>query len=185
MKNIKYILVIGLCFLLTGCAKDFKGTWCLYTDTPSSLVVLNKDIIDNDLNTIKNFIETDITDLKTYDVIDSIEDSNQMIIIYYLNKDNINKYQDVLSTLNGVDSVTEKELNTPVEELDITSDSYTYGTQLDTVYASNNTGTYKINNNTLTLDTDTLFYYKDSYLCYDKSCSKFLVKSNGSTCDNN
>lgn len=184
MKNIKYILIVSLCFLLTGCSKNYIGTWCLYTQTPSSLIVLSNDITDGDLASLKSFIENDITDLKTYDVLDKIENSNQMITIYYTSSDNIHKYQDIISTLNGVDSVTEKELNTTVEELDITNDEYTYGTQLDSIYASNSNGNYTIKDNTITIDNKK-FYYKDSYLCYDETCSKFLTKSTNNTCDKN
>lgn len=185
MKYLKFLLVVSLCFLLTGCSKDYLGTWCLYTNTPSSLAVLDSDISLTDLNNIKNYIEKNIPDLSTYDVIDKIEDSNQMITIYYTKSDNISKYQEDLSSLNGITSVSEKELNTPVEKLDITSNNYTYGTQLDTIYALNTTGNYTIKNNTLTLDNNTLFYYKDSYLCYDESCSKFLTKSKTDTCESN
>lgn len=184
LKNIKYLLVISLCFLLTGCSKDFIGTWCLYTETPSSLVVLDKDISESDLNKLKEYIENNIKDLKTYDVIDKIEESNQMITIYYTKSDNISAYQEEMSSLSGIDNIIEKELNTSVEKLDITKKDYTYGTQLDTIYAANTNGKYEIKNNIITLDNDTKFYYKDSYLCYDEACSRFLTKSKSGSCDN-
>src|SRR5574344_314253 len=103
-----------MCFILSGCSKDFYGTWCLYTETPSSLVVLNNDVSDNDINNLKNYITKNITDLKSYDVIDSIENSNKMITIYYNSSENIANYQDKISSMSGVESVTQKNLNTTV-----------------------------------------------------------------------
>ena len=185
MKHIKYLSLLVLCFALFGCSKDLKGTWCLYTETPSSLVVLNNEISDDNLNIIINYITKNIADLKSYDVINPIEDSNKMITIYYNNADNISKYQDAISKYTGVVSATEKELNTTVEELDINDSNYSYGTKLDTLYAFKNDGTYNIKNNKLTLDSNKEFYYKDNYLCYDESCNQFLIKSKTSTCDNN
>jgi hypothetical protein len=185
VKNIKYFALIIMCFILSGCSKDFYGTWCLYTETPSSLVVLNNDVSDNDINNLKNYITKNITDLKSYDVIDSIENSNKMITIYYNSSENIANYQDKISSMSGVESVTQKNLNTTVEELDITNSSYSYGAKLDTLYAFKTDGTYKAKGNVITLDSNKKFYYKNNYLCYDENCDQFLIKSTSDTCDNN
>jgi hypothetical protein len=182
MKKFLTLILIMICLLCSGCKKDFAGTWCLYTETPSSLILLDNNINDNDLNNIKAYIES-ISNLKTYDVINNIEDANNMITIYYTSKDNISTYQDKIMIMNGVLSVKENDLNTPVEELTISSDNYTYGTKLDTIDASKKEGTYTINGNNLILDNNKSFYYKNKFLCYDKDCNTLMTKSSSNTCN--
>lgn len=182
MKKLECLFLILFIFLLSGCVKDFKGTWCLYTETPSSLVILNSDISANDLTKIKDYLNK-VSNLKSFDVINNIDDANQMINVYYTNTDNIGDVESTLQTFNGVTSVTDKTLNTPKEQLIITSDNYTYGINLDNINATESTGKYTIKNNKLTLDNNNVFYYKDKYLCNDNTCSIIYTKVNGSTCN--
>jgi hypothetical protein len=182
LKKLECLGLILFVFLLSGCAKDFQGTWCLYTETPSSLVILKSDISDNELTKIKDYLNS-LSNLKSFDVINNIEEAYQMINVYYTSKDNISDIESKLQSLSGIASVTDKTLNTPKEELVITNDNYTYGINLDNISASESTGKYTIKNNTLTLDNNNKFYYKDKYLCNDQTCTVIYTKANGSTCN--
>src|SRR5574344_779809 len=182
MKKIKLLSLLLACLCICGCSKKYMGTWCLYTDTPTSLIILKSDVSDSDLTKIKAYIES-LSDLKSYDVIPKIEDANQMINVYYQNDENTAKYLAKLSAMSGVESVTNDIKNIATDSIKITSKDYTYGTKLDTKYAFETTGTYKISGNVLTLDSQKKLYYKDSYLCLDETCNTLFSKVSGDSCN--
>ncbi len=181
MKNVKLIIILFLFIIITGCASKFEGTWCKYSDVATSLVILNENISDDNLNKITDYLKT-IDDIKSYDVIDKIEDSSKMITIYYKNEDNIEKYEQELKKYSDINSIKSFKQNAVVDELIIKNDSYVYDKSLTTLDAYEYKGNYKINKNIIELDNNFKFYYKDKFLCYDEYCNEILTKSKKSTC---
>lgn len=172
-------MVVGL---LCGCTSKFQGTWCKYSDVATSLVVLDENVSDSDINEIINYIQT-IKNLKSYDIIDKIEEASKMITIYYKDEENIEEYQEKLKTYNGVSYIKYNRLNTVLDKLVIKKDSYVFDTSLNSLSASELSGKYEIEKNTLTLDNGTKFYYKNKFLCYDYNCNDILTKAKGNECN--
>ena len=93
MKGFKVFLLIISIYLVSGCASKFQGTWCKFAMVPTSLVILDYDISDDDLNNIIDYVST-IENLKSYDVIEKIEEASKMVTVYYKNEDNIYSSMD-------------------------------------------------------------------------------------------
>ena len=183
VKRIKVLLLIMMVGLVSGCASKFQGTWCRYSDVATSLVILDYDISDEDLYKITEYVKT-IENLKSFDVIDKIEEASKMVTIYYKNEDNIEEYQNTLKTYNGVRDIKFTSLNTVLDKLVIKRDSFILDKDLNELNASEIKGTYTIENNTLKLDNNTELYYKNKFLCYDKNCDELLTKAKGAECIN-
>ncbi|MBR1417262.1 MAG: hypothetical protein IJ572_05565 [Bacilli bacterium] len=181
MKKLKvgFILLIGM--VLSGCSSKFEGTWCRFSDVPSSLVILTDEISEIDLNNITSYINT-ITDLKSYDIIDKIENASKMITIYYKSDNNINDYEKSIKSYSGVVSIKSTMMNEVVDKLIISDKNYVYDKSLNNLSATETKGTYKTEGDKLSLDNGVDFYYKDKFLCYDKDCTGLLTKANGSDC---
>ena len=167
--------------LVSSCSSKFQGTWCKYSDVPTSLVILDYDISEDSLNKITDYVKS-IDNLKSYDIIDKIEDASRMVTIYYKNEENIENIQNDIKNFNGVRDIRYTSLNTVLDRLVIKRDAFIFDRNLNDLSASETSGTYNIDNNTLILDNNMEFYYKDKFLCYDKDCSSLLVKVKGSEC---
>lgn len=181
MKKVKILFMVLLSIIMSGCSLNFKGTWCKYSEIPTTLLILKENISETELNDLTSFIKS-IDNLKSYDYIDDIEEAYPMITIYYLNKDNIENYESVLSTYNSVSKIKTSKMNSVVERLVIKNNTFTYGTKLNTIYAYETSGKYEIEKNVLTLDDGTKFYYKDKFLCYSEECNDLLIKAKGNEC---
>lgn len=181
MKRVKVLVLIFSVMLLCGCGNKFQGTWCKYSDVASTLIILNNDITDEQLNNLTSFIK-EIANLKTYDIIDRIEDASKMITVYYKNEDNIQEHEDMIKTFSGISKVKSKPVNEVVDKLVVKKEDYTLGRSLNDFTANEMSGKYKIEKDTLLLDDDVKFYYKDKFLCYDKDCNSFLTKSKTNDC---
>ena len=181
MKKIKIFIMFICLVLLTGCNNKYYGTWCLYEEIASTLIVLNDNVTDSEINNIIKYIDT-IPDLKSHDTIDKIDEANKMINVYYNSKDNLDEYENKLKTFSGVKKVENKMLNQAKEKLVITKKDYTYGTNMNSLSAKESKGIYNINNDSITLDNDTTMYYKDKFLCKDKDCNVILTKSKNNVC---
>jgi len=182
MKKIKVILPLLFILLLTGCGSKFEGTWCKYSDVATTLVILSNDISDDDMNKITEYIKT-IKDLKSYDIIDKIEDASKMITIYYKSEDNIDGYEDKLREYNGITKIKSTKQNAVVDELIIKKDTYVYDKSLTSLDAYEYKGKYKVEDNVIELDEGIKFYYKDNFLCYDKDCNNLLIKTKKNSCN--
>ncbi len=181
MKRLKIFLLLLVVGMSTGCASKFQGTWCKFAMVPTSLVILDYDISESDLNNIVEYVKT-IDNLKSFDVIEKIEEASKMITVYYKNEDNISNYQDNIKKYSGVRDIKYTSLDTVLDKLTIKRDSFIFDKGLNDLSASEITGTYVIENNTLKLDNNTEFYYKDKFLCYDKDCNEILTKAKGAEC---
>ena len=181
MKRIKIVWLVICLILLSGCSSKFEGIWCKYSDVATSLVILNSDVSDNQILEITNYIKT-IDNLKSYDIIDRIEEASKMITIYYKNEDNISKYEEKLVAFSGVTRVKSTKVNEVVDKLIVKKDSYIYDKSLNDLSANEVKGSYEIENNTLILDNNIKFYYKNKYLCYDEACNIILTKSKSNDC---
>ena len=181
MKKIKVLLLMLFVIFLSGCASKFEGTWCKYSDIPSSLVILSSDISDDELRNVIDYISS-IPDLKTYDVIDKIEEASIMITVYYTKDDNINNYDSSLRKYSKVKEVKSSRMNTVVDKLVIGKKDYVYDKSLNDLSASETKGSYTKENNKIILEDGSVFYYKDKFLCYDSSCNEILTKAKGSDC---
>lgn len=181
MKRVKIFIILICLFLICGCSSKFEGTWCKYSDVATSLVILKNDINDNEINKITDYIKT-IDNLKSYDIIDKIEEASKMITIYYKNEDNISSYEDKIKSFNGVDSIKSTKVNEVVDKLIIKKKEYIYDKSLNNLSATEDKGSYTIDNNTLILDNNTKFYYKNKYLCYDEMCNLVMTKSKTNDC---
>ena len=177
MKYLKHLSLVLIVVLLCGCQNKYNGTWCLYTEIPSTLVILKDKYNEDDYKKIEKYLKS-LSNMSSYDLIDNIESANKMINIYYTNKENIDVYKDVLSKNNAVKSVENKMINKAKEKIIIKRKKYTYGKELNTLYASETKGKLSINNNTITLDDTTNLYYKDNFLCKDIDCNTIFTKSN-------
>lgn len=171
------VVVIILC----GCSNKFEGTWCKYSDVATTLVILSNDISNSDLNKITTYVGK-ITNLKSYDIIDKIEDASKMITIYYKDDNKIEDYEKELKKFNGVSNLKSSKMNTVVDKLVLKNSKYTFGRSLNSLSAEENSGSYKESGNTLTLDNGMNFYYKDKFLCYDEGCNELLSKAKGNDC---
>ncbi len=181
MKRLKVLLLIFIVCLTTSCASKFQGTWCKYSDVATSLVILDYNISENDLTKIVDYIST-IPNLKFYDLIGEIEDASKMITIYYKNEENVDEYQEVIKTYNGVKSIKFTSIDSVLDKLVIKRDSYTYDKDLNDFSVTEVQGTYSIANNKLILDNNLEFYYKNKFLCSDKDCNEILTKAKGNEC---
>ena len=176
MRKCKLFVMVFMCLLLCGCKSKFDGTWCLYAETPSSLVILNNNVSDSELDNVVNYISK-LKDMTSYDVIDNIESASKMINIYYSSKDNIDEYKNAIKNHNGVYSVENKMINKAKEKIVIDKKNYTYGKSLNTLYAIEEKGSLKKSRNEIELADNTKLYYKDKFLCIDKECSVIFTKS--------
>lgn len=174
--KLKVLLLSLIVFILCGCQSKFNGTWCLYEEVPSSLIILDKDINDDNLKKITDYLDK-ISDLSSYDIIDNIESASKMINVYYIKKDNIENYKNDISKLNGVYSFDNKMINKAKEKIIIKGKYYTYDKELNTLYASEIKGKTKKNKNSILIG-DIKFFYKDSFLCADSECNVIFSKSN-------
>ena len=174
--KLKVLILCLIVFILCGCSSKYNGTWCLYTEVPSSLIILDKDINDNNLKKITDYLDN-ISDLASYDIIDNIESASKMINVYYLKKDNIESYKTDISKLNGVYSFDNKMINKAKEKIIINGKYYTYDKELNTLYASEIKGKIKKNKKKITID-DKEYFYKDNFLCADNECNTIFSKSN-------
>ena len=175
MKRIKVLfLILGL-VLLSGCGNKFEGTWCKYSDVATTLVILNNDIEDSQIDAITNYI-------KSYDIIDRIEEASKMITVYYKSEENITTYENNIKEFNGVNKIKSTRVNEVVDKLVVKKEDYTLGRSLNNLTANEMSGKYKIENNTLLLDDNVKFYYKNKYLCYDEACNNVLTKSKTNDC---
>ena len=89
MDNIKKIILVLGVILLCGCSK-IDGAWCSYTETFSSLVITSDDITQEQLNNVVKTISK-LENLKSYDVVEYLDNGNPVINIYFLNKEDYNK----------------------------------------------------------------------------------------------
>jgi len=167
--------------LTCSCASKYEGTWCKFADVDTTLVILSNDVSEEEINSVIDYIKT-IPDLKSYDIINKIEESSKMITIYYKNEDNIKTYEDGLKNFSFINEIKTSKVNIVVDKLKINGDKYVFDTNLDDLSASEVSGTYIDNNNTITLEDNTTFYYKNKFLCYDKDCNNILTKSKNDTC---
>lgn len=174
------MLIFGL-ILLCGCENKFQGVWCKYSDVASTLIVLKEDVEDLQINGITNYIKT-IENLKSYDIIDKIEESSKMITIYYKTDEGISEYEKIFNTMEGISKIKSTRVNEVVDKLVVKKEDYTLGRELNNLTANEMSGKYKIEDNTLLLDDDVKFYYKNKYLCYDKDCNNVLTKSKTNDC---
>ena len=181
MKRVKILIVLFALILLCGCDNKFHGTWCKYNDVATTLIVLTEDVNDNQITEITNYIKK-IENLKSFDIIDKIEDASKMITIYYKNEDNISEYENKLKTFGGINKVKSTRVNEVVDKLVVKKQDYTLGRSLNNLTANEMSGKYKIENDTLILDDNIKFYYKNKYLCYDKDCNDVLTKSKTNDC---
>ena len=175
-----FLLLLG-CMVITGCDAKFQGTWCRYTEVYSSNVILKEDATDLEIKSISKYIGT-IGNLKSFDIIDEIENTKTMIAIYYKNNEKISDVEEYISKLDGVEKVESKTFKTATEKL-VINKTYTYGNNLDNVDALEESGSYEITDNQIILkENEKTFYYKDKYLCTDDSCSTILTKVKGKDC---
>ncbi len=181
MKRVRILVLIFALIMLCGCDNKFQGTWCKYNDVATTLVILTNDISDNQIKEITNYINK-IENLKSYDIIDKIEDASKMITIYYKNDDNILEYEKMIKTFTGIDSVKSTKVNEVVDKLVVKKEDYTLGRSLNNLTANEMSGKYKIENDELLLDDGVKFYYKNKYLCYDEYCNSVLTKSKTNDC---
>lgn len=181
MKRAKILLLIFGLILLCGCDNKFRGTWCKFSDVATTLIVLNEDVSDNQIDEITNYVKT-IENLKSYDIIDKIEEASKMITIYYKNEDNISSYEEQLKTFGGISKIKSTRVNEVVDKLVVKKEDYTLGRSLNNLTAEEMSGKYKIEDNVLLLDDNVKFYYKNKYLCYDETCNNVLTKSKTSDC---
>ena len=182
MKRIKIMGLIAMLILLTGCQSKFTGTWCRYSDVATTLVILSDNVSDDQINKIVEYVNT-IPDLKSYDLIPIIEGSSRMLTVYYKNEDNISSYEEVIKTYEGVKQTKSTKVNTPVDKLVIKGNNkYVYDKSLNNLSAMEYNGIYEIKGNELKLDNETVFYYKNKFLCYDKECNTILTKSKNLDC---
>lgn len=181
MKRIKVLLLLIMVGILCGCSSKFEGTWCRFSDVPSTLIILNNDIDDESINNITAYIKT-IPNLKSYDIIDKIEDSSKMITVYYKDEEGIDNYENEIKAFSNVARTKSTKLNQVVDKLTINNGKFVYDKDLNDLSAKEEKGSYKEDNNTLILDNNINFYFKDKFLCYDKECSMLLTKAKGSEC---
>ena len=176
MSKIK-IFVLGLfLILLCGCESKFEGTWCLYNEVASSLIIINSNASNTDFDNLTSYLNS-IKEITSYDIIDGIESADKMINIYYNSKDKAEEYKEKLSKYKAVKSIENKMLNKADEKIVIRDKNYTYGKNLSGLAAKETKGTIKTKGNEVTICNNT-FYYKDSFLCKDKECSVIFTKSN-------
>lgn len=182
MKRIKLLGLIAMIFVLCGCQSKYIGTWCRYSDTPTTLVIFKDDITDEQINKLVEYVKT-IEDLKSYDVIPIIEGSSRMLTVYYQKEDNMEKFEEEIKKFEGISQTKSTKVNTPVDKLVIKGNNkYVYDTSLNNLSAMEYNGIYEIDKNVLKLDNETVFYYKNKFLCYDKDCNTILTKSNKTDC---
>lgn len=181
MDNIKKIILLLGVILLCGCSK-VDGTWCSYTETFSSLVITSDDITQEQLNNVVKTISK-LENLKSYDVVEYLDNGNPVINIYFLNKEGMNNSESLLNNLKGVSRVEKKSFEVPSTSLVIKNSKYTYGTNLDNVDAISKDGSLEFKDDKVYLkDNDVTYYYKDKMLCTDLECSSVLIKSKKKTC---
>jgi len=182
MKRIKLLGLIAIMFILCGCQSKYVGTWCRYSDTPTTLIIFNDNIEEDKINKLIDYVKT-IEDLKSYDLIPIIEGSSRMLTLYYQKEDNIEKYEEEIKKFEGVSQTKSTKVNTPVDKLVIKGNNkYVYDTSLNNLSALEYSGKYEIDKNVLKLDNETKFYYKNNFLCYDKDCNTLLTKSKKNDC---
>ena len=181
MKSFKVLLLVIIVCLVSGCASKFQGTWCKFAMTPSSLVILDFDISEEDLDRVIDYVSS-LENLKRYDVIDKIEEASKMVTVYYKNEDNIEEYQNIIKSFSGVRDIKYTSLDAVLDKLVIKKDSYVYDSGMNDYSSAEVKGSYTIEDNTITLDNKMVFYYKNKFLCYDKDCSEILTKAKGAEC---
>lgn len=181
MKRVKVFILIFALIILCGCDNKFQGTWCKYNDVATTLIVLTNDVSEDQINKITDYIKK-IENLKSYDIIDKIEEASKMITVYYKNEDNISEYESKIKTFDGINTVKSTRVNEVVVKLVVKKQDYTLGRSLNNLTANEMSGKYKIEDNTLILDDNVKFYYKNKYLCYDKECNNVLTKSKTNDC---
>lgn len=181
MKRVKVFILIFALIILCGCDNKFQGTWCKYNDVATTLIVLTNDVSEDQINKITDYIKK-IENLKSYDIIDKIEEASKMITVYYKNEDNISEYESKIKTFDGINTVKSTRVNEVVDKLVVKKQDYTLGRSLNNLTANEMSGKYKIEDNTLILDDNVKFYYKNKYLCYDKECNNVLTKSKTNDC---
>jgi len=181
MKRVKILIIIFAIFILCGCDNKFHGTWCKYSDVATTLIILTDDVNDSQINEITSYIKT-MPNLKSFDIIDKIEEASKMITIYYKNEDNISDYENKINTFGGISRIKSTRVNEVVDKLVVKKEDYILGRELNNLTANEMSGKYKIEDNTLILDDNIKFYYKNKYLCYDKDCNNVLTKSKTNDC---
>ena len=181
MKKFYIGVLVLVVILLSGCGSKFKGTWCRYVEVPSSLVVLKAEVSEEEYQKILQYIGT-ITNLRSYDIVNDIEDATTLVNIYYMNEENIANYENDFRSLSGVSKVENKRISVVEDKLTINDKNYIFDTSLNSLAASEVKGNYNIKDDLLTLEGGTKFYFKNKFLCYDDACNKFLTKSIGATC---
>ena len=182
MKGIKSIVLLMIVGLLCSCSNKIIGTWCLYTEVPSSLIILESTVTDQDIQELNKYLDS-LSNIKSHDLIDRIEDANKMVNVYYTSKDNLDTYEKMIKTFKFVKKVENNMLNQAIEKLLIVGNDYTYSTNMLSLDTKEYKGIYKFNNNILELEDNTKFYYKDKFLCYDNECNKILTKSKSNLCN--
>ena len=181
MKRVKVILLLSALFIVSACSNKFEGTWCKYSDVATTLIILDENVTDKQIENITNYVKT-IDSLKSYDIIDRIEEASKMITIYYKNDENIENYENNIKKYSGITKIKSSKVNEIVDKLVINKDNYVYDKSLNNLSANESKGSYKINNNTLILDSDVKFFYKNKFLCYDEGCNELLTKAKGNDC---
>ena len=181
MKRVKVLLFVFSLLLLCGCNNKFQGTWCKYSDVATTLIVLTNYASDYQIGEITKYIKA-LENLKSYDIIDKIEDSSKMITVYYKNEDNLDEYEKIIKTFGGINNIKTTRVNEVVDKLVVKKEDYILGRSLNNLTANEMSGKYKIENDVLLLDDNAKFYYKNKYLCYDKDCNNVLTKSKTNDC---
>ena len=182
MKRIKCLILMIMVGFICSCSNKIVGTWCLYTEIPSTLIILESNVTNEEIQVLNKYLDS-LSNMKSHDLIEKIEDANKMINVYYTSKDNIDNYEEKIKTFKYVKSVENNMLNQAMEKLIITKSDYTYDTNMFSLDTKEYKGKYKFNNNILELEDSTKFYYKDKFLCYDNECNKILTKSKNNLCN--
>ena len=53
------IIIIGLLTLsLCGCKTKFEGTWCLYNEVATTLIILKDDVSNTDIDNLTSYLNT-------------------------------------------------------------------------------------------------------------------------------
>lgn len=184
------IIILILCFLLTGCNNKYQGYWCRYNETATVVVLLKKDITENEKNIIlekiNNFTNLDTISFygeENYNEIIGTDDDNlyDAYVISFTSLDSIGTYVEELNELAGVEEATQNSAKNNIELYHIDK-KYTF-TDSDEAEADDLiSGKYNIKNGVITFKPDdgsktTMLYIKDEHLCGDVECTKIFAKS--------
>ena len=176
-----FLLLVSL-LLLCGCNKA-KGTWCRYIQTYSVYGIVRDDISEEEKQQVFSYFDT-VEDMKSYDYLDDVEDAKGMFIIYLKDDTHTREVKGALEKFAFIYEAGLRDIESKEEELIIGNKEFTYKYNLTESNSSSYEGTYKIEDNTIKTNVDSLrFYLKDDYLCKEFTCNTIYVKSKNKTCD--